>query len=350
MVVKFPNSYRLGNTTIIIFFVGILLLFSILAVGFGSVQIPPMSVVQIIISKLQISSLGQEIPNSWVTIVWDIRIPRIIAAVIAGYSLAVSGAVYQSLFRNPLADPYLIGVASGAGLGATIVLVTDVPVIWFGAPILSIAAFIGGSGAVLCGYLISRTGNRVSLGTLILAGVAVGSFSGAMTYFLMINADPDVKPLLAWLMGGLSGIEWDDILMIIPYVLIFASIVLFYGRTLNILQFGEQDASSLGVDVERTKIILILSATILTSFVVSISGLIGFIGLVAPHIIRLLWGPDNRFLIPMAGIMGAIFLLIADLFARTIASPAEIPVGLVTAFLGAPFFLYILFRNRYQVI
>ena len=307
-----PKINGLGGAPTVIVSIGILLAISILAVGVGSVQIPPLSVIQIVSSQLQFSSLGQEIPQSWITIVWDIRVPRIIAAVIAGYSLAVSGAVYQGLFRNPLADPYLIGVASGAGLGATIVLVTDIPIMWLSVPVLSIAAFIGGTGAVLCGYLISRTGSRVSLGTLILAGVAVGSFSGAMIYFLMITADPDVKPLLVWLMGGLSGIEWNDVFMITPYILIFASVLLFYGRTLNILQFGERDASTLGVDVERTKIILIISATVLTSFVVSISGLIGFIGLVAPHIVRLIWGPDNRFLIPMAGITGAIFLLIAD--------------------------------------
>ena len=322
-----PKINGLGGAPTVIVSIGILLAISILAVGVGSVQIPPLSVIQIVSSQLQFSSLGQEIPQSWITIVWDIRVPRIIAAVIAGYSLAVSGAVYQGLFRNPLADPYLIGVASGAGLGATIVLVTDIPIMWLSVPVLSIAAFIGGTGAVLCGYLISRTGSRVSLGTLILAGVAVGSFSGAMIYFLMITADPDVKPLLVWLMGGLSGIEWNDVFMITPYILIFASVLLFYGRTLNILQFGERDASTLGVDVERTKIIL-----------------------VAPHIVRLIWGPDNRFLIPMAGITGAIFLLIADLFARTVASPTEIPVGLVTAFLGAPFFLYILFRNRSQML
>jgi iron complex transport system permease protein len=349
MMIKFKKVLVVGNTTTITTSVTFLFVISILAVGFGSVQIPPLSVMEIVSSKLQLTSIDPSIPRSWITIVWDIRAPRVIAALIVGYSLAVSGAVYQGLFRNPLADPYLIGVASGAGLGATIVLVTDIPFVWLGVPVLPIAAFIGGTVSVLCGYLISRSDNRVSLGTLILAGVAVGSFSGAMTYFLMINADPDVKPLLAWFMGGLSGIDWVDVSMIIPYILICSAVVLCYGKTLNILQFGEQDASTLGVDVERTKIILIIAATILTSFVVSISGLIGFIGLVAPHVVRLLWGPDNRFLIPMSGIIGAFFLLIADLFARTISSPAEIPVGLVTAFCGAPFFLYILFRNRSRV-
>ena len=325
-------------------------LIAIFAATQGSVDIPFMAVVKIVISRLPWVAETTEFPTTWDTILWQLRIPRVVLAAIVGASLAMSGAAYQGLFKNPLADPYLIGVASGAGLAATIVLLTGVPLVMFGVSVLPIAAFTGGIGAVAAAYSIARSSQGTPLTTLILAGVAIASLAGAVSSLLMIRSDPDLRPVLSWLLGSFISAEWNESGIALLYLIPSLAVVMGFARTLNVLQFSEEHAVSLGVDVEKVKLILIGMATLATATAVSFSGLIGFVGLVAPHVVRLIWGVDYRFILPMSGLVGAAFLVLADLIARTAVSPAELPVGIVTAFCGAPFFLYILRRRRIRGI
>lgn len=325
---------------------GVVLLVAIFAASQGAVRIPLLTVAQILLSKIPFVTTNPDWPASWDTILWELRLPRIALAGIVGGALATSGATYQGLFRNPLADPFLIGVASGAGLGATIVLITRVPTVFWGINLLPVAAFMGAIVAVTAAYAIARQSEGLPLTTLILAGVAIASLAGAVTSLLMIRSDPDLRPVLSWLLGGFISAQWKHSLMVLPYLIPSLLLVMSYGRILNVLQLDEEQARQLGVNVERTKLLLIVAATLSTAAAVSFSGLIGFVGLVGPHAVRLLWGSDYRSLLPMAAIVGAAFLILADLVARTVASPAELPVGIVTAFCGAPFFLYLLRRRR----
>ena len=318
----------------------------ILAAGIGPVGIPPLTVLTIVASRVPFLDIAQSWPEPWDTITWQLRLPRIALAGIVGASLAMSGATYQGLFRNPLADPYLIGVASGAGLGATIVLVTGVPSHYSGVSLLPMAAFLGAVGAVTIAYVVARSSEGLPLTTLILAGVAVASLAGAVTTLLMIRSDPDLRPVLSWLLGGFASAQWKHSALVLPYLLPSAVLVLSYGRILNVLQLDEDHAQQLGVNLGRTKVVLIAAASLATAAAVAFSGLIGFVGLIAPHAVRLRWGLDYRSLLPMAAIVGAGFLILADLVARTVVSPSELPVGVVTAFCGAPFFLYLLRRRR----
>jgi iron complex transport system permease protein len=324
----------------------LVLLACLLAASLGSVKMPPLTVLQIFLSGLPFVDIAPHWPASWDTIVWQLRLPRIVLAGVVGAALAASGATYQGLFRNPLADPYLIGVASGAGLGATIVLVTDVPTAYHGISLLPVAAFAGAILAVAVAYAIARQSEGLPLTTLVLAGVAIASFTGAITSLLMIRSDPDLRPVLGWLLGGFISAQWKHSLLILPYLVPGLLLVLAYSRVINVLQLDEEQARQLGVNVERVKVLLIAAATLFTAAAVSFSGLIGFVGLIAPHAARLLWGGDYRALLPMAALVGAAFLILADLASRMVASPAELPVGVVTALCGAPFFLYLLRRRK----
>ena len=324
---------------------GVLALVAVGAASQGSVDLPPITVAEIVASRLPLVDFTPSWPEAWDTILWKLRLPRIALAVLVGAALAISGATYQGLFRNPLADPYLIGVASGAGLGATIVLLTGVPLYFHGVSLLPVAAFIGAAAAVAAAYMIARRSEGLPLTTLILAGVAIASLTGAVTSLIMLRSDPDLRPVMSWLLGGFIAAQWKHSMMMLPYLVPSALVVLAYGRILNVLQLDEEHARQLGVNLERTKLVLIVAATLSTAVAVSFSGLIGFVGLVAPHAVRLAWGSDYRFLLPMAAIVGAAFLVLADLVARTVAGPAELPVGIITAFCGAPFFLYLLRRR-----
>ena len=318
---------------------------AIVAAGLGSVQIPPFAAVQIAAAKLPFYNPVSTWPDSWNTILWDIRLPRVATAGLVGASLAMAGATYQGLFRNPLAEPYLLGIAGGAGLGATVVLTAKVPVHFNGVSVLPIAAFAGALIAGTVSYSIAKRSDGLPLGTLILAGVAVASLTAAVTSLLIIRSSPDVKPLLGWLLGGFIGSQWKHTLMILPYVALGSLVTLSYGRVLNLLQTSEEEAQYMGVNVHRIKLILIGAASLVTAAAVSVGGLIGFVGLIAPHAVRLAWGHDYRTLLPMSIFVGAGFLIVADLVARLAVSPGELPVGVVTAFCGAPFFLYLIRRG-----
>ena len=225
-------------------------------------------------------------------------------------------------------------------------LVTGVPLFFHGFSLLPIAAFAGGLTAVTAAYLIARQSEGLPLTSLILAGVAIAYLANAVASLLQIRSDPDLRPVLTWLLGGFISAQWKHSLYLVPYLVPSVVVVLAYSRILNVLQLDEEHAQQLGVNVERTKLVLMAAATLATAAAVSFSGLIIFVGLVAPHVVRLVWGDDHRFLLPMAALVGAAFLILADLVARTIVSPSELPVGIVTAFCGAPFFLYLLKRRR----
>ncbi|MCA9920866.1 MAG: iron ABC transporter permease, partial [Anaerolineales bacterium] len=275
-------------------------------------------------------------------------LPHTALIALTGAALSGSGAAYQGLFRNPLADPYLIGVASGAGLGAVLAMAREWPHHWFGFYTIPLAAFIGATATVFIVYYLARTNRTVPTTTLILAGVAISSFATALTSFLMLRSNEELRRALGWLLGGAILGGWDPVIAVLPYIVIGLGSLLISGHALNVLQFGEEQAQQLGLNVERTKFLLILAASLTTAAAVAFSGIIGFVGLIVPHLVRILWGPDYKQLIPLSILGGSTLLLVADMLARTLLAPQTLPVGVVTAMAGAPFFLWILKRAKSQ--
>ena len=318
----------------------------ILSVAVGSVFIPPAALARLLLERLPGIPLANEWPEAFSVILFRIRLPHTALVTITGAALAGSGAAYQGLFRNPLADPYLIGVASGAGLGAVLAMASPMSARWLGLFTVPAAAFMGALLTVGIVYTLARTAGQVPTTTLILAGVAVGSFASALTSFLMLRSQGELRRALAWLLGGFSIGGWEPVLAVLPYVLLGLLVLVFSGHALNVLQFGDDQAQQLGLSVDRTRLILISAASLATAAAVSFSGIIGFIGLIVPHLVRLLWGPDYRRLIPLSILGGATALLMADLLARVVIAPEELPVGILTALAGAPFFLWVLRRSR----
>lgn len=332
--------------------IGGLLLLLWLAVGLaasiGSAKVSPATVWGVLLSLLP-GVQGLDVPDTVSTIVLGIRLPRVLLAGMTGAALATAGATYQGLFRNPLADPYLIGVAQGAGLGATIgfLLPFSGAFVSFGLiPMLAFAGALFSAGAV---YALARVGKTVPMTTLILAGVALGAFLAAITSYLMVMSGEQLHSIVLWLMGGFSLSNWGEVQVLLPYLLAGSLFIYLYSQPLNVMQLDEEQAQQLGVNVERVKLTLLIAATLITAAAVSFAGTIGFVGIIVPHAIRLIWGPDHRFLLPLSFLGGAIFLILADMVARSVLGPAEVPVGIVTAFCGAPFFLYLL-RKRKRVI
>ena len=281
-------------------------------------------------------------------ILWSIRLPRTVLVSLTGMALAGSGATYQGLFRNPLADPFLIGVASGAGLGAVIAMSVNWPYSFWGLLAIPMAAFLAALLTVFIVYSLARIGKTVPTTNLILAGVAFSSFATSMTSFLLLRSTGEIRRALGWLLGGASQSGWTPIIAISPYLFIGLSVLLVSGQALNLMQFGDEQAQQLGLNVTRAKTIMLISASLATAAAVAFSGIIGFIGLIVPHIMRLWWGADYRRLIPLSIISGATALLISDIVARVVLAPQEIPVGIVTALIGAPFFLWVLRRAKNQ--
>ncbi|HQD26259.1 iron ABC transporter permease [Methanoculleus sp. DTU007] len=273
--------------------------------------------------------------NAWM-ILWEIRLPRVIAAALVGCALAVAGTAMQGLFRNPMADPYIIGTSSGGALGATIAIVLFAGT---GRPVL---AFIGAMVATFTVYFVARKGGKIPIETLLLSGVALSTLLSALLSFLMYTAGQSLHQIMFWLMGGFWNISWNDVFAALPILIGVAGIYLF-ARDLNILALNEEDATHLGVNVERVKRILLALSAFLAGIAVSIAGSIGFVGLITPHVMRLIVGPDHRVLFPAAALAGAILLVWADTLTRTFTS--DMPVGIITACFGAPFFIYLL-RSR----
>ena len=322
----------------------------ILSVAIGAVYIPPASIMRIIFEALSLQSDPEILSDTMATIVVQLRLPHTVLIAMAGAALAASGAGYQGLFQNPLADPYLIGVASGAGLGAVLAMSLNWPSNLLGFFSIPVAAFVGAALTVIIVYRLARFGNVLSTTNLILAGVAVGSFASALTSFIMLRSEGEVRRAIAWLLGGSTLSGWAPVIASLPYIVLSLGMLIASGYALNVLQFGDEQAKQLGLPVERIKIFIIIAASLATATAVAFTGVIGFVGLIVPHMIRILWGPNYRNLIPLSILAGATTLLIADLLARTLFAPQEVPIGVITALAGAPFFIWVLRRSQRGVI
>jgi len=317
-----------------------LILMLILSMAIGSVFIPPIEGWRVL--------TGAASNETFRTILLDIRLPRTALIALVGAALAGSGATYQGLFRNPLADPYLIGVAAGAGLGAILAMSMNWPYTMLGLLAVPLAAFIASLFTVYLVYTFAHIGRTVPTTNLILAGVAVSSFATSITTFLMLRSTGEVRRAIGWLLGGVSLIGWDVTLALIPYLAIGMTILVLTGYSLNLLQFGDDQAAQMGLNVRRAKFIIIVAASLVTAAAVSFAGIIGFVGLIVPHVVRIWWGVDYRRLIPLSILGGASVLLFADVLSRIVLAPQELPVGIVTALAGAPFFLWVLRRAKNQ--
>lgn len=307
----------------------------------GAAHLAPGSVIRELIDVIPGVSLDSGLTDLQANILFEIRMPRIALGALVGAVLAVSGATFQGVFRNPLADPYLLGVAAGAGLGATIGFAVTSRVVWI-APL----ALVGGLAAVAVTYALGRSVGGRSPTSLILAGVAVAAFATAVqTYVLQQNVET-LRQVYSWILGRLTTVGWGEVTQLLPYAVIVTFVLVGARRLLDVLALGDDEATALGVNVSRVRGVVVVAATLATAAAVSVSGLIGFVGIIVPHTVRLLFGWSYRVIIPLSILFGASFLMFADIAARTLIAPAEIPIGVVTAFFGAPFFLLVLRTMR----
>ncbi len=304
----------------------------------GPAAIPAQAVLADVASRLPLLDVGTQLSQIDATVLWELRAPRVVLGALVGATLAMAGGAYQAVFHNPLADPYLLGVAAGAGLGATVAIAYA----GAGGGLLPVAAFAGAVLAVAAAYGIGRSVGVASRATLVLAGVAVAGFLSAIQTFVLQQNSEDVRAVYSWLLGRLSTSGWSDVVVVLPYVAVSAVTILAHRRVLDVLRVGDEEAESLGVAVNRVRLIVVAAATLGTAAVVAVTGLIGFVGILIPHAIRLLAGASYRIVLPLSALFGAAFLVLADVLARTVLSPAELPIGVVTACVGAPFFAVVL--------
>lgn len=315
-----------------------LILIILISITIGSVKVPPFRSIRILFqSILGLKGAGSETER---TIILSLRLPRAILAGFVGAGLSVAGATFQALLRNPLADPYILGVSSGAAVGAIIAILLGLSTSSLGLPLVS---FLGALLTVLMVFYFGRQDGKIHPNTLLLAGVIIGSFLSALImFFISVSQKEELHTIVFWLMGDFSFSNARAILIIFPYISLGILLLILRSRHLNLILSGEENAIQLGVEVERLKLFSYLSASLITAASVSVCGLIGFVGLIIPHSVRLIFGPDHRLLIPSAALIGASFLIASDTFARTILAPTELPVGVITAAFGGPFFIYLL--------
>ncbi|MFJ8436844.1 FecCD family ABC transporter permease [Kitasatospora sp. NPDC094019] len=320
-----------------------LVLFALLAAGIGAYRIPLGDILASFGHRLGLGGHALDrVPES---VLWNVRLPRVVLALLVGGSLGCAGALMQGVFGNPLAEPAVIGVSSGGAVGAVgcIVLGLDA----FGTWTVTASAFATGLLTVFAVYAMSRSGGRSEVVTLILTGVAVNAFCGALIGLFLFTADTAaISQVTFWQLGSLSQATWGKVLGVLPFALVGLAVAPRYARSLDLLALGERPARHLGVDVERMRLVLITVVALLTAAAVAVSGIIGFVGLVVPHLLRMLAGPGHRFLLPASALAGALVLVAADLAARTLAEPAELPLGVLTALIGSPFFFWLLRRTR----
>jgi iron complex transport system permease protein len=326
--------------------VAFLVLSVVIGVLAGPIDLGARDVLESAAARLHLPGFTSPLSPTEEAILWQIRVPRVVLAALVGGMLSLAGATYQGVFRNPLADPYLLGVAAGAGLGATIAI-AYLPEGLRGQRALPVAAFIGGAIAVMLTYAVGRSARRErDAATLVLAGVTVAAFFTAWQTFVQQQNSETLQQVYSWILGNIPSTGWSDVLLILPYVAVAAVVIIALRRVVDVLNLGDDEAASLGVNVRRVRLALVVAATLGTAAAVAVTGLIGFVGIIVPHAIRLLTGASYRALIPLSVIAGAGFLVLADVIARTALSPAEIPLGVVTAFLGAPFFALVLRSTR----
>ena len=319
----------------------------LLGVFVGPVRLSPRAAILELMDRVPFVEVTSGLSDPEAAILWELRVPRVVLAGLVGAMLASAGAAYQGVFRNPLADPYLLGVAAGAGLGATLALVyIPARAAWAVNP-LPLAAFLGALIGVAATYVLGASASRArGTAALILAGVAVAAFlTAAQTYVQQRNADT-LREVYAWILGTLGTVGWGEVALVIPYLAVSGAALLVHRRLLDVMSLGDEEADSLGVRATRIRLAVVVAATLGTAAAVAVSGLIGFVGIIVPHAVRLVMGPTYRVILPVSIIVGAAFLIVADVLARTAQAPAEIPIGVITALFGAPFFLLVLRRTR----
>jgi iron complex transport system permease protein len=287
------------------------------------------------------------IEGMYTSIFFDIRLPRVILAFLVGSALSLSGAILQGYFQNPMAGPFVVGVSSGASLGAVLTYTINLQFTFLNLSSQTLFAFSGGLLIVYLVYLLSQSKGTIKIETLLLIGIALGALCSALTSFLIFWQNESMSEAIFWLLGSLSLADWEKVISFLPYFLICFSVSIYFSREMNLLVQGDEVAQSLGCPVNRIRKIFLVLATFLASASVSISGIIGFVGLIVPHLVRIIIGPDHRFLFPFSALLGGIFLIFTDLISRTIFSPTELPIGIVTAIIGAPFFIYLLRKKEY---
>ncbi len=335
-----PRGFRFRPVFVLL---GALVVAAAVAVTVGPAGLPLRGVVLELLDALPGVDVASGLDARQSAVLWQLRIPRIALGAIVGATLATAGGAYQGVFRNPLADPYLLGVAAGAGLGATLAIVGGVG---GSSPLLPVAAFVGGVVAVMATYALARIGgtSRATL-TLILAGVAVASFfTAAQTLVQQLSSDT-VRDVFAWILGRLTTAGWSEVWLVLPFALVSVGVLLAHRRHLDVLSVGEAEAAALGMNVPRVRLWTVLAATLATASAVAVAGLIGFVGIIVPHTVRLMAGTSYRSILPLSLIGGAAFLVLADVIARTVLAPSEVPIGVITAFIGAPFFAVVLARQ-----
>jgi len=321
---------------------------AVLGLTIGPANISPIDVVQELLNELPGVSVDSGLSSSRSAIVTEIRFPRVVLGALVGGLLAITGGAYQGAFRNPLADPFLLGVAAGAGLGATLAIAGS---FGDGAGYLDatpVAAFVGALLAVAMAWTAGHLGGKSTV-SLVLSGVAVASFlTACQTYVLQRNNDV-IREVYSWILGRLATSGWDEVTLILPYFIVTCFVILRYRRALDVLAVGDEEAASLGISPTRVRAIVVLAASLGAAAAVSVAGLIGFVGIIVPHAVRLVVGVSNRIVLPLSVLFGAAFVVLADLAARTLITPAELPIGVVTAFFGAPFFVLVLRTSRREI-
>jgi iron complex transport system permease protein len=315
---------------------------AVVSLGLGAVAIPPSRIVHVLFASQEAEPAAADS-----TIIWELRLPRVLLACCVGAGLGIAGAGYQGLFRNPLADPFVIGASSGAALGAALAIAGGMQASLFGLETASLAGLAGALLAVGVVYGIAAVGRQVPILSLLLAGATVSSFFGALVSLVMFLSDEKLAAIFGWLMGSLSGRGWPVLGRMAPLIFAGCFTLWLLSRSLDSLTFGEETAASLGLRLARVRALVVIAASLATAACVAAAGVIGFVGLIAPHVARLMFGARHVLVIPVSGLVGMLLLVVADTVARTVAAPAELPVGIVTALLGCPFFLYLL-KTRHR--
>ncbi|GAA0730646.1 iron ABC transporter permease [Clostridium malenominatum] len=337
---------RKHNKFLLIILIGILFALTIISSTLGVADISFYGSMKILSSKIPfvgkyISLEG--ISNTHKLIILNLRLPRIMLSALVGAGLSIVGCVFQAIFKNPMADPYVLGISSGSALGAAIAII-------LGVSGVTSFAFTGAILTTLLVYSIAKTGTKLPTNTLLLAGVSVGFLLSSLISLIMIFNREQVEKIIFWTMGGLNTANWKAVFSLFPFVLIGGFIIFIFSKDLNVMLTGDETASTLGIEVDKIKKLLLTISSIIIAACVSMSGIIGFVGLIIPHMIRLLVGPDHRVLLPFTALGGGVFMIISDTLARTLVPPAEIPVGAITSIFGAPYFIYLLIRNKKKVM
>ena len=314
----------------------------LIAASIGVVKIPFPNIIKIILSQLGLAD-ASELAHTEVVTIWELRLPRILMSLTAGAALAICGAVFQSIFRNPICDPYILGISSGASLGAATAFILGWDAFLFG---ITLPALVTALLTLLVIMGIARLSRQKTTHTLLLTGIAINFLISAVITLLMVVNQKEMHKIIFWTMGSCAGTTWNDILFLLPFLIVIAIVLLYYAKDLNIMQLGTDTAQTLGVNVKAVTYITLITSSLLIAVVVAICGVIGFIGLIIPHAVRLMVGSDNRRVFSYSLLLGALFLLIADTLARTIAIPAELPVGSITAIAGAPYFIFLLLKKQ----